>query len=141
MAELDPAATSKVQISNSGNGPRYVHTVDGPVIVAAGTTSAELEVRDAELAALPEGLKVGALEEGGGDDANAPGFRAADTGGAAEGVGVTIPEDLRSEGSADGMIKREELVAIAKAEDVKIESDDNKAQIVAKIAAARGPTE
>lgn len=140
MAEFDPAATSKVQISNSGKGPRYVHTVDGPVIIAAGTTSAELEVRNAELEALGEGLKVGALGEQS-DDANAPGFRAPDTGGPGEGVGVVIPDDLRSDRSADGIVGRDRLVEIAKAESVEFETDANKAALVAAIVAKRGASE
>ncbi len=145
QAERDPNATSTVRIKNSGSGPRYVHTTDGPVIVPAGTTSGDLTVRDCELAALPDGLEVSDGEDGDAmdaDDANAPGFRQVDQeGGAGEGTGMVIPDDLKSDRSADGIVGREKLLEVAKAETVEYEGDDNKGQLLAKIVAHRAAKE
>jgi hypothetical protein len=151
MAEEQPA-TRKTKIHNTARGARYVNTVDGPVTVQRGTTSAELEIRESELADLPEGLGEGDLPKDW-DRADAIGVRTIDTGGAAEGVdgsekvdgapgegggGGTIPDDLQSDRSADGIVGRDKLLEVAKAEGVEVESDDNKEQLVAKIVAKRG---
>lgn len=152
MAETPP--TTRARITNSTSGPRYVHGLDGPVVIAAGATSEELEIRQGELDALGDGLAVATGDaDAEGDNANEAGVRTIDTGGAAEGVdgaqneggdidregGGTgaIPDDLASDRSADGIVGREKLLDVAKAEGVTVETDDNKSQLVAKIVAAR----
>lgn len=133
--------TTRVRITNNTDGPRYVHGLDGPVTVAKGATSGYVEVRNAELAAMPEGMVADDTPEAQADDANAPGKRDADTGGAAEGVGMVIPDDLRSDRSADGIVGRDKLVEIAKAEGVEFETDANKTTLVNAIAEKRGASE
>lgn len=147
MADEQDNPTQTVRISNTTPGPRYVHTVDGPVTIAPRTTSDNLTMRTVEIDSLPEGLEVGeavfaAL------DADAIGVRTADEGGPAEGVdreqgdgvndGPVYPADLASASSNDGLIPRKDLVAIAEAENVEFESDANKPQIAQAIMAARG---
>lgn len=131
MIKIDPTATRETRITNDAPGARYVNTVEGPVIIAAGATSAPVTVTEGELADLTPGLREHTAEpEASGSDLEGAGT-------AQSGQTFTWPADLASASSADGLIKRDDLIALAKDEGVTFESDDNKPQIAAKIVAKR----
>lgn len=123
----------RVRITSAAPGPRYVNTVEGQVIVDAGSTTGELEFRPGELDDLPAGLSV---FEGDAADAAAANAQGAD-GDVRELAPAEWPADLASKSSNDGLIKRDDLIKIANAEGVELESDANKAVIAGRIVAAR----
>lgn len=139
-----------LRLKNSAAGSRYVHADTGQVVIAPGETTPLINVLEADLADLPEGLAVVEDDEGAAADAAQ---------GPPDGEGhpadvhhadgqqtqpvppqdsqLVIPADLADNAKADGIVARDKLIEVAKAEDVKVESDDNKAQLVTKIAEAR----
>lgn len=116
--------TKKVQITSTADGPRYVHTTTGTVMIRPGQTTDELEMLEADLADLPAGLSTD----------GAPSAAPAQEGGA----GDEIPADLADKSSNDGLIKRDEMIAIAVAAGVEMDGRETKADLLAKIKAARG---
>lgn len=149
--------TVKVFLQNSAAGVRYVHTSEGKVDLPpardgqAFVTPDELEILEADLwdknrkSILPDGVSIWTPpppeEERGQLETDATAGQEGDSGqsqddGESEAQFV-IPDDLADSSKPDGMIVRAELIKVAEAEEVAFESDDNKAAIVAKIAAAR----
>lgn len=132
MAEFDPTEVRTVQITNEARGPRYVNTVEGQLIVPAGTTSDPVAVRAGELAALPQGLResTDTPEPTGGDLKDASNRDDAPT-------TFQWPDDLANAQSNDGLIARKDLLEIAKTEKVEYENDANKLTLAGLIVAKR----
>lgn len=130
----DKPKTATVQITNTGAGPRYVHTTDGQqVMVRPGQTTDEIEMLAADLADLPAGLTTDAPEA---DELPADPAQGGE-GDGGEGTDE-IPADLADKSSNDGLIKRDAMVEIAKAAGVEMDGKETKADLLAKIKAARG---
>jgi hypothetical protein len=128
-----------VKLTNKANGPRSVHTSTGFVTIGAGQTSADLDISEADMAAIE---KFGVLDEANTDPSAPraiPGYpnlslpeqpapvAPAETGE----TGETGAKSLDSQNKA-------ELTATAEAEGVTVEDGMTKADIVAAIEAKRG---
>lgn len=107
------ADTHKVSVKNTSGGPRVLNGLNGPVLTHAGETTEGVEISDAELKIARE---LGYFEfDGKGADGS------------------------DGEKSLDKHTKAE-LIEIAEAEGVSVETDDNKADLVRKIEEARAST-
>lgn len=127
-------------ITNKGAGPRYFHSTDGIVQVARGTTSQPAEFLEAELEPIkklqgvdfkqvtePKPVQTPEDDDGEGEEEKKRQEEPATV--LIDGKPVPIPEDLQT------IIKN--LEVIARTEKVLLDGDDKKADIQAKIIAAR----
>ena len=125
MPDAPEPASRTVQLQNNAPGNRYVHSDGSPVNIPRGTVSEPLNVLEADLAELPDGVTV--YEPKAVEAPAAPEAELAPGGGA----------DLHDPSTADGLRKKAELVAIAEAEGVAFDGNETKADIAAKIIAHR----
>lgn len=98
---------AKAKLRNIALGARGVHTTDGSLVMIEKGETAELDLSDSELR-----------------DAKATGYFA--FGDAAD----ADPDDLNA-------LKKADLLAIAEAEGVTIETDDNRSDLIRKIEEVR----
>lgn len=133
--------TTSVSLKNEAPGVRWVHTLDGRVDIAPGQTLGPVEVLVAELEGLPEGVSVVTepeppavsvdVDAAVGDD---------EDGGEGDAAQFIVPEDLRDNTKSDGLKLKDDILTIAKAEEVTLDGSETKADLVAKIIAKRAAT-
>lgn len=128
-----------MKLTNYTNGPKTVNTKTGPVMIAAGATSEDVDVADAELASMERTKFLG--EEGTTQPVGAfptsPDAKVLGTGGdATQPMGTPAGGDEAEKLVADN--SKNQLLEIAEAEGVEgVTADNNKQEIAAKIVEAR----
>lgn len=133
-----------MKFTNHTNGPKTINTNTGPVLLAAGATSDDLDVSDAEIKAMEA---VGFLGDEGMDHTKgafptSPEGKVlgtADTGGSPAPLGTVAGGDEVQQ-LVDGNTKAQ-LLDIAEGEGVEgVTADNNKEEIAAKIVEGRNAT-
>lgn len=137
--------TTSVSLKNEAPGVRWVHTLDGRVDIAPGQTLGPVEVLEAELEGLPEGVFVVTEPETPAvsvdvDDDEGVGVGVGVGGGVGDAAQFIVPEDLADNTKSDGLKLKDDILTIAKAEEVTLDGSETKADLVAKIIAKRAAT-
>jgi hypothetical protein len=147
-----------MKFTNNSGGPRIINTTDGPVQLAAGATSADLDVNPAERAAIeryrlldppgsPQGQQfdITTLQANPADNPN-PGGAGGEGGGEGAGGGeggngtdkpLTAEQAAEVARLVDANTKPQLLELAGTTEGVTATDDNNKAEIAEKIVRAR----